>query len=121
MCSQAVNVVLGKGQSTLRSNIDIKKSMELCSRRISGDLMEVIVEEYISFDYEITLLTLTQKNGKTLFCPPIGHRQNRGDYQQSWQPMEMSKKCLHDAKLMAQKVTTALGGYGIWGGRVFYS
>ena len=80
--------------------------------------MEVIVEEYISFDYEITLLTLTQKN-KTLFCPPIGHRQNRGDYQQSWQPMEMSKKCLHDAKLMAQKVTTALGGYGIWGVEFF--
>jgi len=109
----------GKGQSTLRSNIDIKKAWNYAVEGSRGDLMEVIVEEYISFDYEITLLTLTQKNGKTLFCPPIGHRQDRGDYQQSWQPMEMSKKCLHDAKLMAQKVTTALGGYGIWGVEFF--
>ena len=51
--------------------------------------MEVIVEEFISFEYEITLLTLTQNNGNTLFCPPIGHRQERGDYQESWQPMTM--------------------------------
>ncbi len=109
----------GKGQSTLRSNIDIKKAWNYAVEGSRGDLMEVIVEEYISFDYEITLLTLTQKNGKTLFCPPIGHRQERGDYQQSWQPTAMSRQCLNDAKLIAEKVTEALGGSGIWGVEFF--
>ena len=80
-----------------------------------GDLMEVIVEDYINFDYEITLLTLTQNNGNTLFCPPIGHRQERGDYQESWQPMTMEDVHLKMAQEMANKVTKALGGSGIWG------
>ena len=109
----------GKGQSTIKSNNDIEKAWNYALEGSRGDLMEVIVEEYINFDYEITLLTLTQKNGKTLFCPPIGHRQERGDYQQSWQPMDMSIKCLNNAKLMAEKVTTALGGNGIWGVEFF--
>ena len=67
--------------------------------------MEVIVEDYINFDYEITLLTLTQNNGNTLFCPPIGHRQERGDYQESWQPMTMKDVHLKLAQEMANKVT----------------
>ena len=85
-----------------------------------GDLMEVIVEDYINFDYEITLLTLTQNNGNTLFCPPIGHRQERGDYQESKQPMTMEDVHLKmQAQEMANKVTKALGGSGIWGVEFF--
>jgi len=81
--------------------------------------MEVIVEAFIDFDYEITLLTLTQNNGNTLFCPPIGHRQERGDYQESWQPMTMEKVHLKEAEEIANKVTKALGGSGIWGVEFF--
>jgi phosphoribosylglycinamide formyltransferase 2 len=84
-----------------------------------GDYKEVIVEEFIKFDSEITLLTVTQKNGNTLFCPPIGHRQERGDYQESWQPFAMSELDLKDAQLMAAKVTEALTGFGIWGVEFF--
>jgi phosphoribosylglycinamide formyltransferase 2 len=84
-----------------------------------GDLKEVIVEGFIDFDYEITLLTVTQKNGDTLFCPPIGHRQERGDYQESWQPMPMNPEHLAEAQEMAAKVTSALGGAGIWGVEFF--
>ena len=83
--------------------------------------MEVIVEDFIDFDYEITLLTLTQNNGNTLFCPPIGHRQERGDYQESWQPMQMLDIHLTEAQEMAEKVTRALGGSGIWGVEFFIS
>jgi len=84
-----------------------------------GDLKEVIVEGFIDFDYEITLLTVTQNSGDTLFCPPIGHRQERGDYQESWQPMPMSEEHLNEAQEMAEKVTNALGGSGIWGVEFF--
>ena len=77
------------------------------------------MEEFIDFDYEITLLTLTQDNGNTLFCPPIGHRQERGDYQESWQPMNMSESSLLAAQEIADKVTRALGGSGIWGVEFF--
>ena len=84
-----------------------------------GDLKEVIVEGFIDFDYEITLLTVTQQNGPTLFCPPIGHRQERGDYQESWQPMPMEVVHLVEAQEMAAKVTKALGGAGIWGVEFF--
>ena len=84
-----------------------------------GDLMEVIVEGFIDFEYEITLLTVTQKDGETLFCPPIGHRQERGDYQESWQPMPMEPAHLKEAQQMAADVTKALGGAGIWGVEFF--
>ena len=84
-----------------------------------GDLKEVIVEEFVDFDYEITLLTVTQNDGPTLFCPPIGHRQERGDYQESWQPMPMNPNHLKEAQDMAAKVTAALGGAGIWGVEFF--
>ena len=79
----------------------------------------MIVEEFIPFDYEITLLTVTQNNGETLFCAPIGHRQERGDYQESWQPMPMKAEHLKEAQEMAARVTKALGGSGLWGVEFF--
>jgi phosphoribosylglycinamide formyltransferase 2 len=82
-------------------------------------LAEVIVESFIDFDYEITLLTLTQESGQTLFCPPIGHRQERGDYQESWQPAAMEPELLLKAQEMAAAVTASLGGNGIWGVEFF--
>ena len=109
----------GKGQSVIKNELDIKKAWDEALRGSRGDLMEVIVEEFISFDYEITLLTLTQNNNNTLFCPPIGHRQERGDYQESWQPMKMEDSHLKTAQLMADKVTKSLGGSGIWGVEFF--
>ena len=109
----------GKGQSVIRTDEDIKVSWEYAIEGSRGDLMEVIVEEFIEFDYEITLLTLTQDNNKTLFCPPIGHRQERGDYQESWQPMTMQEAHLQEAQNMAKEVTNALGGSGIWGVEFF--
>jgi len=109
----------GKGQSVIRTVDDIRKSWDYAMEGSRGDLMEVIVEEFISFEYEITLLTLTQDNGITLFCPPIGHRQERGDYQESWQPMSMKEEFLTQAQNMARKVTSALGGSGIWGVEFF--
>ena len=109
----------GKGQSVIRTHEDIKVSWEYAIEGSRGDLMEVIVEEFVEFDYEITLLTLTQDNNKTLFCPPIGHRQERGDYQESWQPMTMQESHLQDAQNMAKEVTNTLGGSGIWGVEFF--
>jgi phosphoribosylglycinamide formyltransferase 2 len=109
----------GKGQSVIKDKLDIKEAWTMALKGSRGDLMEVIVEEFISFDYEITLLTLTQNNNNTLFCPPIGHRQERGDYQESWQPMKMEDSHLKTAQEMANKVTKALGGSGIWGVEFF--
>lgn len=109
----------GKGQSTIKEESDIQKAWDYAIEGSRGDLMQVIVEEFIDFDYEITLLTLTQENGHTLFCPPIGHRQERGDYQESWQPMNMKNIHLKMAKEVANKITKALGGNGIWGVEFF--
>ena len=109
----------GKGQSVIRSKGDIKTSWEHAIEGSRGDLIEVIVEEFIPFDYEITLLTLTQNSGETLFCAPIGHRQERGDYQESWQPMNMKASHIKKAQAMAKKITTALKGSGIWGVEFF--
>ena len=109
----------GKGQSVIRTVADIEKAWNYALEGSRGDLMEVIVEAFIDFDYEITLLTLTQNNGNTLFCPPIGHRQERGDYQESWQPMTMYANHLKEAEEIANKVTKALGGSGIWGVEFF--
>ncbi|PCJ80932.1 MAG: phosphoribosylglycinamide formyltransferase 2 [Bacteroidetes bacterium] len=109
----------GKGQSIIRTQSDIVKSWEYALEGSRGDLMEVIIEEFVLFDYEITLLTVTQDNGNTLFCPPIGHRQERGDYQESWQPMLMEDHHLSLAQTMAQQVTSALGGSGVWGVEFF--
>ena len=109
----------GKGQSIIKAEADIEKAWNYAMEGSRGDLMEVIVEAFIDFDYEITLLTLTQNNGNTLFCPPIGHRQERGDYQESWQPMTMQDTHLKTAQEIADKVTKALGGNGIWGVEFF--
>ena len=109
----------GKGQSVIRMEEDIEKAWTYACEGSRGDLQEVIVEGFIDFDYEITLLTVTQNDGPTLFCPPIGHRQERGDYQESWQPMPMNQKHLTEAQDMAAKVTAALGGAGIWGVEFF--
>lgn len=109
----------GKGQSTIKSEADIDKAWEYATTKGRGDYNEVIVEGFINFFTEITLLTVTQKNGKTLFCPPIGHRQERGDYQESWQPCGISPEHLAEAQSMAAKVTKALTGYGIWGVEFF--
>lgn len=109
----------GKGQSVIKSEEDIEKAWKYALEGSRGDLLEVIVEGFIDFDYEITLLTVTQKNGKTLFCPPIGHRQERGDYQESWQPMAMNPAHLNEAKQMAADITKALGGSGLWGVEFF--
>jgi phosphoribosylglycinamide formyltransferase 2 len=109
----------GKGQSVIKSEADIEKAWIYAMEGSRGDLKEVIVEGFIDFDYEITLLTVTQQNGNTLFCPPIGHRQERGDYQESWQPMPMDGDHLAEAQDMAARVTKALGGAGIWGVEFF--
>ena len=109
----------GKGQSVIKNEADILKAWEYALEGSRGDVMEVIVEEFVDFDYEITLLTLTQDNGNTLFCPPIGHRQERGDYQESWQPMTMVDARLLEAQKIAADVTAALGGSGIWGVEFF--
>ena len=105
----------GKGQSVIKTTADIENSWNYAMEGSRGDLKEVIVEGFVDFHTEITLLTVTQHEGKTLFCPPIGHRQERGDYQESWQPCPISDEDLKDAQHMAQKVTEALGGAGIWG------
>ena len=109
----------GKGQSVIKKEEDIEKAWNYALEGSRGDLMEVIVEGFIDFEYEITLLTVTQKEGETLFCPPIGHRQERGDYQESWQPMPMEPAHLKEAQQMAADVTKALGGAGIWGVEFF--
>ncbi len=111
----------GKGQSIIRNDSEILPAWKYALEGSRGDVLEIIVEEFIPFDYEITLLTVTQKDGATLFCPPIGHRQERGDYQESWQPMQMQEKHLLEAQEMAANVTAALGGSGLWGVEFFVS
>ncbi len=109
----------GKGQSVIKSDADIQKAWEYAQAGKRGDYTEVIAEAFVKFNSEITLLTVTQKNGETLFCPPIGHRQERGDYQESWQPAEINSEHLKEAQQMAEKVTEALTGAGIWGVEFF--
>lgn len=84
-----------------------------------GDVVEVIVEAFVKFNSEITLLTVVQNDNPTLFCAPIGHRQERGDYQESWQPAKVSDAALYEAQDMAEKVTEALGGAGLFGVEFF--
>lgn len=109
----------GKGQSTIKTNEDIAKAWNYAVEGSRGDVVEVIVEAFVNFHSEITLLTVTQNNNPTLFCAPIGHRQERGDYQESWQPARVSNKDLEEAKDMAKKVTEALGGAGLFGVEFF--
>jgi phosphoribosylglycinamide formyltransferase 2 len=109
----------GKGQSTVKSEGDIEHAWSYSQSGRRGDIAEVIVESFVQFHTEITLLTVTQKNGVTLFCPPIGHRQERGDYQESWQPCRVSHEQLLEAQMIADKVTRSLTGAGIWGVEFF--
>jgi len=105
----------GKGQSVVKEISQLETAFHYAMEGSRGDLKEIIVEGFIDFHTEITLLTVTQKSGETLFCAPIGHRQERGDYQESWQPCAMESSQLIEAQSMAKKVTQALGGWGIWG------
>lgn len=110
----------GKGQSTIKSNEDIEKAWNYAVEGSRGDIVEVIVEAFVNFHSEITLLTVTQNNNlPTLFCAPIGHRQERGDYQESWQPAKVSRADILEAQEMAKKVTEALGGAGLFGVEFF--
>jgi len=108
----------GKGQSVIRSEADIESAWQYAQEggRTGGG--KVIIEGFIDFDFEITLLTIRHKNGVS-FCEPIGHRQEHGDYQESWQPHPMNSKALKEAQLIAEKVVNALGGYGIFGVEFF--
>lgn len=108
----------GKGQTVVKAEQDIEKAWQYAQEGGRAGAGRVIVEGFIEFDYEITLLTLRHING-TSFCAPIGHRQENGDYQESWQPQKMSEIALDKSKDIAEKVTTALGGRGIFGVELF--
>jgi phosphoribosylglycinamide formyltransferase 2 len=108
----------GKGQSTAETAADLAHAWDYAVAGMRGDRARVIVEELIRFDYEITLLTVPTRDG-VLFCPPIGHRQERGDYRESWQPTSMSPDALAEAEAMARKVVDDLGGYGLFGVEFF--
>ncbi len=109
----------GKGQSVAKTAADIQASWDYACAGMRGDRKKVIVEEFINFEFEITLLTIRQRKGPTLFCEPIGHVQERGDYQYSWQPQPMLPNYLKAAQDMAEKVTADLGGAGLFGVEFF--
>lgn len=109
----------GKGQSVAKNAKELETSWIYARKSMRGDRLRVIAEEFIRFELEITLLTLRLRNGKTLFIRPIGHRQERGDYQESWMPAEISPRHLKIAEKMAKKVTDRLGGAGIFGVEFF--
>ena len=111
----------GKGQSLVKTAEDLSHAWEYGLSGSRGDIKELIIEEFIHFDSEITLLTVTQKDGPTLFCPPIGHVQKGGDYRESFQPAPISPEHLAEAQRMAAAVTEALTGAGIWGVEFFLS
>ncbi len=108
----------GKGQSTVRREEDLEAAWDYAQANMRGDRQRVIVEQFVDFDYEITLLTVRHRGGVT-FCPPIGHRQERGDYQESWQPTPMSDAAIAKAQDMAKTVVDDLGGYGLFGVEFF--
>lgn len=111
----------GHGQSKVDSPDGLQAAWDAACAGARGDIMEVIVEQFIPFDFEITLLTVTQADGPTLFCQPIGHVQRGGDYRESFQPMQMQPWQLEQAQQMADAVTRALTGAGIWGVEFFVS
>ncbi len=108
----------GKGQSLLRSDADIESSWKYAQEGGRAGSGKVIIEGFVDFDYEITLLTVRHINGVS-YCQPIGHRQENGDYRESWQPQPMSANALSLAKDIATKITEALGGYGLFGVELF--
>ena len=109
----------GHGQSYVHNDDELEQAFREAMEGSRGDVKEVIIEEFIDFASEFTLLTVTQKNGPTLFCPPIGHVQKKGDYRESWQPYKISDEALRQAQHMAEEVTRALTGAGIWGVEFF--
>jgi len=109
----------GKGQSIVRSEEEVDRAFYFAQENARGKGNAVIIEEFIDFDFEITLLTVRTKHQGTLFCEPIGHIQVEGDYHESWQPQPMTEVALQRAKEMAKAVTDALGGYGIFGCEFF--
>jgi phosphoribosylglycinamide formyltransferase 2 len=109
----------GKGQSVVKSAAQVEAAWQYAVAGMRGDKAKVIVEEFIKFDFEITLLTVKQRRGPTLFVRPIGHRQERGDYQESWLPAKITPSALNKAQAMAKKVTDYLGGAGIFGVEFF--
>jgi phosphoribosylglycinamide formyltransferase 2 len=109
----------GHGQSYVHNDDELEQAFKDAMEGSRGDVKEVIIEEFIDFESEFTLLTVTQKNGPTLFCPPIGHVQKGGDYRESWQPYQISEAALKQAQHMADQVTKALTGAGIWGVEFF--
>ena len=108
----------GKGQSTVRSDADIQRAWDYAQSGGRSGAGKVIIEGFIDFDYEITLLTVRHRDG-TEFCAPIGHRQEKGDYRESWQPQPMSATALAEAQRIAAAITASLGGYGIFGVELF--
>ena len=108
----------GKGQSLVRSEADINHAWDYAQAGGRAGAGKVIVEGFVDFDYEITLLTI-QHAGGVSFCEPIGHRQEDGDYQESWQPQPMSGLALSRSRDIAEQVTEALGGYGLFGVELF--
>ncbi|GAA4711674.1 formate-dependent phosphoribosylglycinamide formyltransferase [Sphingomonas lutea] len=108
----------GKGQSTAKTAADVGPAWDYAVENMRGDRPRVIVEEFIDFDSEITLLTVATKDG-TIFCPPIGHRQEAGDYRESWQPAAIPEGALMSARHQARKVVEKLGGHGIFGVEFF--
>src|SRR6476469_8344477 len=108
----------GKGQTTAKSAEEVGKAWDYAVANMRGDRPRVIVEEFIAFDSEITLLTVATKDG-VLFCAPVGHRQDLGDYRESWQPAPIPQEALQSARFQARKIVEALGGYGIFGVEFF--
>ena len=108
----------GKGQSTAKSEDEVGTAWEYAVANLRGDRPLVIVEEFVDFDSEITLLTVATKDG-VLFCPPVGHRQELGDYRESWQPAAIPREALHSARHQSRKIIDALGGYGLFGVEFF--
>jgi phosphoribosylglycinamide formyltransferase 2 len=108
----------GKGQSTAKSADEVGEAWGYAVEKMRGDRPRIIVEEFIEFDSEITMLTVATKDG-VIFCPPVGHRQELGDYRESWQPAALSEGALFSARNQARKVVTALGGHGIFGVEFF--
>ena len=109
----------GKGQSVVQSPVELDQAWTTAMAGARGTSPRVIVEEFLRFDLEITLLTIRQRNGDTLFCPPIGHEQEHGDYQCSWQPAQLTPAQLQQAQAMARTVTQNLGGAGLFGVEFF--
>ncbi len=109
----------GKGQTLIKAQEEVPLAWENATKNMRGDRVKVIIEEFINFISEITLLTIRQSNSSTIFCPPIGHKQEQGDYIESWQPENINQNLLSKAKNISEKITKDLGGNGLFGVEFF--